>query len=227
MDRAMATAGWDQADGILLDLGVSSFQLDDPGKGFSYRENGPLDLRFNQEQGQTAADLLAGATEGEIADLIWKLGEEKASRRIAKALVQAREVAPVETTGRLREVIEGILAPGIKPQPILSRVFQALRIAVNEELDALSEVLAKMPGLLRSGGVFVVIAYHSLEDRLVKRFIDREKRDCLCPPELPACACGHRATVRPLTRKAVKASPTEEAANIRARSARLRAATII
>jgi 16S rRNA (cytosine1402-N4)-methyltransferase len=227
LDRAAADAGWDKVDGVLLDLGVSSFQLDDPAKGFSYRADGPLDLRFDQASGPTAANLLAGATEEEIADLIWKWGEERASRRIARALVKARMEAPVETTGRLREVIERILPRGMKPQPVLSRVFQALRIAVNEELDALAEVLAKLPGLLRPGGVFVVIAYHSLEDRLVKRYIDREKRDCLCPPEIPICACGHRRTLQPLTRKAVKASSAEEAVNIRARSARLRAAVIV
>ena len=227
LDRAMAAVGWDKVDGVLLDLGVSSFQLDDPAKGFSYRTDGPLDLRFNQETGQTAAELLANSSEGEIADLIWKWGEERASRRIARALIRARTEAPVDTTGRLRTVIEGVLPRGMKPQPVLSRVFQALRIAVNEELDALSEVLAMLPGLLRPGGVFVVIAYHSLEDRLVKQFIAREKRDCLCPPDLPACVCGHRRVLKPLTRKPVKASPQEEETNIRARSARLRAAAIL
>lgn len=227
LDRAMVTAGWDKADGVLLDLGVSSFQLDDPAKGFSYRADGPVDLRFNQEAGPTAAELLATSSEGEIADLIWKWGEERASRRIAKALVRARADAPVDTTGRLREVILSVLPRGVKPEPVLSRVFQALRIAVNDELDALSEVLAKLPGLLRPGGVFVVISYHSLEDRLVKRFIQREKRDCLCPPDLPACVCGHRRVLKALNRKAVRASPEEEEANIRSRSARLRAAEII
>jgi 16S rRNA (cytosine1402-N4)-methyltransferase len=227
LDRAMAQAGWDKVDGVLLDLGVSSFQLDDPDKGFSYRANGPLDLRFDQTAGPTAADLLAGSSEGEIADLIWKWGEERASRRIAKALVRARAEAPVDTTGRLREVILNILPRGMKPQPVLSRVFQALRIAVNEELDALSVVLAMLPGLLRPGGVFVVISYHSLEDRLVKQFIDREKRDCLCPPGMPACVCGHRRVLKALTRRVVKASSAEEAINSRARSARLRAAAVI
>ncbi len=227
MDRAMAAAGWDKADGVLLDLGVSSFQIDDAAKGFSYRADGPLDLRFNQATGSTAAELLASCTEKEIADLIWKWGEERASRRIAKALVRARAEAPVDSTGRLREVVVSVLPRGVKPEPVLSRVFQALRIAVNEELDALSEVLAKLPGLLRPGGAFVVISYHSLEDRLVKRFIQREKQDCLCPPDLPACVCGHRRVLKALNRKVVRASPEEEKVNIRARSARLRAAEII
>mgnify|MGYP001816390440 CR=1 FL=1 len=227
LDRAMAGAGWDKVDGVLLDLGVSSFQLDDPGKGFSYRTDGPLDLRFDQGTGQTAAQLLAASSETEIADLIWKWGEERASRRIARAIVRAADEEPIATTGRLREVVQGILPKRMKPEPVLSRVFQALRIAVNEELEALTEVLAKLPGLLRPGGVFVVISYHSLEDRLVKRFIDREKRDCLCPPDLPACVCGHRKVLKQLTRKAVRATVEEEKRNVRARSARLRAAEII
>ena len=227
LDRAMADAGWDKADGVLLDLGVSSFQLDDPAKGFSYRTDGPLDLRFNQDAGFTAAELLARSSEAEIADIIWKWGEERASRRIARALVRAGAESPVDTTFRLREVVQAVLPRGMKPQPVLSRVFQALRIAVNEELEALSEVLAKLPGLLRPGGVFVVISYHSLEDRLVKQFIAREKRDCICPPELPACVCGHRKVLKALTRKAVRASSEEEETNIRARSARLRAAAIL
>lgn len=227
LDRAMARAGWDRIDGVLLDLGVSSFQLDDAAKGFSYRMDGPLDLRFNQEEGTTAADLLATMSEAEIADLIWKWGEERGSRRIARAIVRVREEEPVATTGRLRDIVTGVLPRGAKPQPVLSRVFQALRIAVNEELAALEEVLAMLPGLLRPGGRFVVIAYHSLEDRLVKRFIDREKRDCLCPPDIPQCVCKHRKQLRPLTRKAVKAGAAEEKANVRSRSARLRAAEII
>jgi 16S rRNA (cytosine1402-N4)-methyltransferase len=227
LDQAMSKVGWDKVDGVLLDLGVSSFQLDDPGKGFSYRTDGPLDLRFNQTTGITAAELLSSTSETEIANLIWKWGEERSSRRIARALTRAMAEEPVDTTKRLREVVQGVLPRGMKPEPVLSRVFQALRIAVNDELEALGEVLAKLPGLLRPGGVFVVIAYHSLEDRLVKRYIDREKRDCLCPPDLPGCVCGHKKVLKPLTRKAVRASAEEEGRNKRARSARLRAAQII
>jgi 16S rRNA (cytosine1402-N4)-methyltransferase len=226
-DVALAETGWGQADGVLLDLGVSSYQLDDPGKGFSYRGNGPLDLRFDQDSGRTAAQLLTELDETELANLIWTWGEERASRRIARAIVRAGQEEPVATTGRLREVVEGVLPRGIKSTPTLSRVFQALRIAVNEELDALGEVLAKLPGLLRPGGRFVVISYHSLEDRMVKRFIDREKRDCLCPPEIPTCVCGHKKSLKAITKKAVQASPEEERINVRARSARLRAAEIV
>jgi 16S rRNA (cytosine1402-N4)-methyltransferase len=227
LDEAMAQQGWDKVDGVLLDLGVSSFQLDDPGKGFSYRNDGPLDLRFNQDQGKTAADLVATLSETELADLIFRWGEERGSRRIARALVAARGLEPIISTTRLREIIEGVLPRGMKSTPVLSRVFQALRIAVNEELEALPEVLAKLPRVIRPGGSFVVMSYHSLEDRLVKQFIDREKRACICPSELPVCRCGHEALLKPLTRKAVKASPREEAENPRSRSVRLRAARII
>lgn len=227
MDEALEIQNWDQVDGVLLDLGVSSLQLDDPDKGFSYRSDGPLDLRFNQDKGQTAADLVATLTETELADLIYGYGEERGSRRIARVLVNAREEEPIETTSRLRNLIEDLLPRGVKSAPVLSRVFQALRIAVNEELDALPEALEKLVQVIRPGGSFVVISYHSLEDRLVKRFIDREKRDCLCPPELPVCRCGHKALLKPLTRKAVKASTTEERENPRSRSARLRAARIL
>jgi 16S rRNA (cytosine1402-N4)-methyltransferase len=199
--------------------------LDDAAKGFSYRLDGPLDLRFDQAGGgRTAADLLRDLSEEELADLIWKWGEERGSRRIARAIGLARREAPVATTSRLKELVAGTLPRGVKTQPVLSRVFQALRIAVNDELEALAEVLARAPQLLRTDGVLVVNSYHSLEDRLVKQFIDREKRDCLCPPNLPACVCGHQRSLVPLTRKAVTASPAEEAANSRSRSARLRAA---
>jgi len=224
IDRALSAASWDGVDGVLLDLGVSSWQLDAPEKGFSYRHDGPLDLRFDQTTGPTAADLLRDLPEAELADLIWKWGEGRGSRHIARAVVRARAEEPVATTTQLREVVAGTLPRGVKPQPALSRVFQALRIAVNAELEALDEVLTKIPDLLRPDGVLVVISYHSLEDRLVKRFIDRERRDCLCPPEMPACICGHQQSLKKLTRKPVCAGRAEQNANVRARSARLRAA---
>ena len=226
-DEAMAAEGWAALDGILLDLGVSSWQLDDPGKGFSYRGEGPLDLRFDQGAGRTAAELVADLPEEELAAIFWKYGEERASRRLARALVRERVLQPVATTGDLRRVVEGVVPGSLKSEPVLSRIFQALRIAVNDELSVLGETLDKLPGLLAPGGRIVVIAYHSLEDRLVKRFIERERRDCLCPPEIPACVCGHERTLEPLTRKAVQAGRDEAAGNRRARSARLRAAVRI
>jgi 16S rRNA (cytosine1402-N4)-methyltransferase len=227
LDAALRSAGWDAADGLLLDLGVSSWQLDDPAKGFSYRADGPLDLRFDQTRGQTAAELLAHLDEIAIADLIWRWGEERGSRHIARELVCRRHEAPLSTTTQVREAVQAALPRGVKAEPVLSRVFQALRIAVNDELGALADALASLGGVLRPGGRLVVISYHSLEDRLVKRFIDRERRDCVCPPETPVCVCHHRAWLRPLTRKAVIASPAEQYDNARSRSARLRAAEII
>ena len=166
--RAVEDAGWDRVDGVLLDLGVSSLQLDDPGKGFSYRADGPLDLRFDQDGGRTAADILAGIEEAELADLLWEWGEERASRRIARAIVRARAEEPVDTTGRLTSIVEGVLPKGLKTAPTLSRVFQALRIAVNDELLALEDALAATISVVHPGGRIAVIAYHSLEDRRVK-----------------------------------------------------------
>ena len=227
MEEALKRNHWDQVDGVLMDLGVSSWQLDDPAKGFSYRNDGPLDLRFNQDQGRTAADLVNTLEEAELADLIWRWGEERGSRRIARALVLARKEEPITSTTRLKNIVEGTLPRGVKSTPMLSRVFQALRIAVNEELEALPEALSQLSRVIRPGGSFVVISYHSLEDRLVKRYIDLEKRDCVCPPELPVCRCDHKAHLKPLTKKAVKASKEEEVFNPRSRSARLRAANIL
>ncbi|MCP4572423.1 MAG: 16S rRNA (cytosine(1402)-N(4))-methyltransferase RsmH [bacterium] len=224
LSGALAACGWRRVDGVLLDLGVNSLQLDDPELGFSYRADGPLDLRFDREQGRPAAALVAELDETALADIFWKWGEERASRRLARAVVRARAEEPVDTTGRLAAVITDTLPRGVKPMPTLSRVFQALRIAVNEELEALDEAVESLPGVLNAGGRFVVIAYHSLEDRLVKRFIDRERKDCLCPTELPVCACKHARSLRRLTRGAVKAGPDEAARNPRSRSARLRAA---
>ncbi len=224
MKAAARGLGWEHVDGILLDLGVSSLQLDDPRMGFSYRAEGPLDLRFDQRHGTSAAELINTLPEVELADLIWRFGEERASRRIARALVRVRQEEPITTTTALRVIVEKLVRPGQKAAPVLSRVFQALRIAVNDEMGALAATLEQIPGLLVPGGVAVVISYHSLEDRQVKRFIDRERRDCLCPAEIPICTCGHKRTLEPLTRKAVKAGPAEEAANPRARSARLRSA---
>lgn len=224
---ALRGAGWDGADGLLLDLGVSSWQLDDPAKGFSYRADGPLDLRFDQTRGDTAAELLAALDEAAIADLLWKWGEERGSRRIARELVRRRIEAPIETTTQVREAVQASLPRGVKPEPVLSRVFQALRIAVNDELGALADVLASLEQVMRPGGRVVVISYHSLEDRLVKRFIDRERRDCVCQPDTPVCVCGHHAWLRPLTRGAVVATDAEQNVNARSRSAKLRAAEII
>jgi len=221
---AVADAGWDAVDGILLDLGVSSRQLDDPGKGFSYRADGPLDLRFHQDEGQPAHALLAEMDETELVRILREYGEERGARPLARAILEAQRDQPLRTTTRLTSVVTESLPKGAPVNAILSRVFQALRIAVNDELGALDAALDASLGVLCPQGRVAVIAYHSLEDRRVKRWVDRERRDCLCPPEVPVCRCGHRARIRPVTRKAVVPNPDEVNLNPRARSAKLRAA---
>jgi len=218
---AVADAGWDAVDGILLDLGVSSRQLDDPGKGFSYRADGPLDLRFHQDEGRPAHALLAEMDETELVRVLREFGEERGARPL---ILEAQRAEPLRTTTRLTRVITESLPPGAPVNAILSRVFQALRIAVNDELGALDAGLDASLDVLREGGRVAVIAYHSLEDRRVKQWVDRERRDCLCPPEVPACRCGHQARIKPISRKAVVPGPDEVARNPRARSAKLRVA---
>lgn len=209
-------------DGLLLDLGVSSLQLNRPDRGFSFQHNGPLDMRFDPSSSEpTAAEFLNTASEAEIADAIWRYGEERASRRVARAIVRAR---PIATTTELTKIVEGAVpGPRGKTSPA-TRTFQGLRIAVNGELDALRAVLEDAATLLRAGGRLAVITFHSLEDRIVKQFLQRESRDCLCPPAAMVCGCGHTRTFRPLARGSVTASADEVRRNPRARSARLRAA---
>ncbi len=212
--------GWEQVDGILLDLGLSSMQLDTPERGFSFQQDAPLDMRFDPSTPVTAADLINTLSEGELADLFYRYGEEPAARRIAHAIVRAR---PLHTTAELAHLVEGLI-PRRGPIHPATRVFQALRIAVNRELEALEQVLPQAVQALAPGGRLVVIAFHSLEDRIVKEFFRRESRDCLCPPRQPLCTCGHRATLHILTPKPVVPGAEEIARNSRARSARLRCA---
>ena len=207
--------------GVLFDLGVSSFQLADLGRGFGFQVEAPLDMRFSPCQTLTAADIVNRYPEQALADLIWRFGEEPASRRIARAIVRAR---PISTTMELAAVIaRAIPYPRRRIHPA-TRTFQSLRIAVNDELAALTAALDQARDVLGGGGRLVVIAFHSLEDRIVKQFLQREARDCICPSEAPRCTCGHRATLRILTKRAVRPSPAEVIANPRSRSARLRAA---
>ncbi len=220
----LTEVGWGVADGVLLDLGVSSPQIDDPERGFTYRADAELDLRFDRARGEPAHELLARLDEPALAELIRVWGEERGARRIAAAIVATRDRAPLRTTGDLRAVVESAVANGPHRPAVLSRVFQAFRIAVNDELGALGAALEAMPSALAPGGVLVVIAYHSLEDRAVKRWLTRESRDCICPPQLPICRCAHRHTVRALTARAVRPREEEIRRNPRARSARLRAA---
>jgi 16S rRNA (cytosine1402-N4)-methyltransferase len=214
--------GWKGVDGILLDLGVSSMQLDIPERGFSFQFDAPLDMRFDPNSPETAADLVNSLTEQEIADLIYRYGEERQARKIARAIVRAR---PIYTTGQLADVVSQVCVPSrhrrIHPATL---TFQALRIAVNHELQALESFLPQAMTALSPGGRLAVIAYHSLEDRIVKQFLRQESQDCVCPPLQPFCTCGHRAAVVQITRRPLVPQENEINLNPRARSARLRVA---
>jgi 16S rRNA (cytosine1402-N4)-methyltransferase len=219
--KAMAKSlGFGQTDGILMDLGLSSRQLRNAERGFAFSQDGPLDMRMDPALEQTAADLVNYLPEAELADLIWRYGEERHSRRIARTIVAAR---PVNTTSQLAELIARTVGRREKIHPA-TRTFQALRIAANDELEALTEALPQARDLLRPGGRMAIISFHSLEDRLVKHFFQREARDCVCPPETPICVCQHQATLRILSRKPIRPTPEEIAENPRSRSARLRVA---
>ena len=208
-------------DGVLLDLGLSSLQLADPSRGFAFTKPGPLDMRFDPQSGQpTAADLVNDLPAEELAHLLYRYGEEKAARRVAEAIVAAR---PLRTTDELAAVVARVLGRRGRIHPA-TRTFQALRIAVNDELAALEAVLPQAVEILAPGGRLAVISFHSLEDRIVKRFLRRESRDCICPPEAPVCTCDHRAVLCLITRKPIRPTPDETAVNPRARSARLRVA---
>ncbi len=220
-------AGFGVVDGALFDLGLSSFQLADRDRGFGFRAGGPLDMRFDTERGVPASELVATLSADELAALFRKYGEEPSAWKIAKAIVAARASAPVETAEGLARVVEDVSPENPRVRRRIhpaTRVFQALRIAVNEELDALEEGLAAAVDLLRPGGRLVVLSYHSLEDRIVKRFIAAERRGCTCPPEAPVCVCGKAPRLRLVTRPSMTPTEEEITANPRARSARLRAA---
>jgi 16S rRNA (cytosine1402-N4)-methyltransferase len=220
-------AGFGAVDGTLFDLGLSSFQLADTERGFGFRAGGPLDMRFDTSRGVPAAELLATLDAAELTALFRRSGEEPKAGRIARAIVDARREAPIETAEELATLVERVVPPNPRQRRRThpaTRVFQALRIAVNEELEALEAGLAAAVDLLRPGGRLVVLSYHSLEDRIVKRFLAAERRGCVCPPELPVCVCGRNPRVRLLTRRSVTPTPEEVAANPRSRSARLRAA---
>ena len=229
--RELATvapeAGFDAVDGCLFDLGLSSFQLADAQRGFGFRAGGPLDMRFDAGRGVPASELLATLDASELTALFRRYGEEPFAGRIARAIVESRRTAPVRTAEELAALVARVApgrAPGRRRVHPATRVFQALRIAVNEELDALQAGLAAAVDLLRPGGRLVVLSYHSLEDRIVKRFFQAERRGCTCPPEAPVCVCGRQPRLRLLSAKGVAPSAAEIAANPRARSARLRAA---
>jgi 16S rRNA (cytosine1402-N4)-methyltransferase len=217
-------AGFRQVDGILLDLGLSSDQLADRERGFSFASDSPLDMRFDPNGPTSAADLVNTLAESELADLLWRYGEERRSRLIARRIVHERARQPITRTAELAR----LAAAGVPGHPggihPATRTFQALRIAVNNELKSLEEVLPQALDLLAPGGRLAIISFHSLEDRIVKHYFQAEARGCICPPEVPVCVCGHQARVRIITPHPLVASQTEQEQNPRARSAKLRVA---
>src|SRR5438552_14314091 len=215
-----------RADAVLFDLGVSSMQIDQPERGFSYAVDAPLDMRMDTNGDETAADLVNEASERELTSILRDYGEERYARQIARAIGRRRRERPFERTGELVETIRSAI-----PAPArfgdghpAKRVFQALRIAVNDELGSLEEALPAALELLKPGGRLAAISFHSLEDRIVKRFLRTQEHGCTCPPDLPVCVCGHEPSLRAISRRAIRPSAQEIAANPRAASARLRAA---
>jgi 16S rRNA (cytosine1402-N4)-methyltransferase len=217
-----------QVDGVLFDLGVSSRQLDVPERGFRFAEASaattPLDMRMDPESGATAAELLARASEAELESWLREYGELPGARRLARTLAERRRRQPLRTTADLLAAIAEARVGGGRRHHPATLVFQALRIAVNDELSALAEGLEAAIEALAPGGRLCVIAYHSLEDRLVKRTFEQERRGCVCPPTIPVCRCGRRPRLERITRRAIRADEAELALNPRSRSARLRAA---
>ena len=227
LPEQLASLGWSKVGGILLDLGLSSIQMDTPGRGFSIQSDGPLDMRFDPNLPTSAEDLVNSLPEMELAELLYKYGEERQARQIARAIVLAR---PLYTTHQLAKVVmfatgrnKGTPSPRGRIHPA-TRTFQALRIAVNHELDNLEVVLPQAVLSLALRGRLAVVSFHSLEDRLVKRYFRRESQDCICPPRQPVCTCGHRATLTVITSTPIRPSEVEVQKNPRARSARLRIA---
>ncbi len=218
-----AQNGFDQADLVLFDFGLSSNQIDDPERGFSFRADGPLDMRMDPAAPVTAANIVNESNVREIERILREYGEERWARRIAQFIVARR---PLRTTRDLAQAVEAAIPKAAWPRDInvSTRTFQGLRIAVNDELGEIEAGLRAALTTLKPGGRMATISFHSLEDRLVKSFFNVESTDCICPPQQPVCTCGHRATLRIVTRRPVRPSEAEVAANPRARSARLRVA---
>jgi 16S rRNA (cytosine1402-N4)-methyltransferase len=219
MRQQLALLGWPAVDGIVIDLGVSSMQLDNAERGFSFLSDGPLDMRFGPLSGPSAADLVNTLPEAELAQILWKYGEEQHSRRIARAICMTR---PLSTTSQLAAIVLRAAGGRKSGHHPATRTFQALRIAVNHELQSVEEVLPEAVAALKPGGRLAVISFHSLEDRLVKQYFRQESRDCICPPERPVCTCGHKASIREITRRPLSPADAETAQNPRSRSAKLR-----
>ena len=223
----LSQAGAPPLDGALLDLGVSSPQLDQAERGFSYHDDAPLDMRMDRSQGMTAADLLAEVSEGELTRILREYGEEKWAARIARFVVERRQTQPLRTTQDLVRVVDAAIPKAARRKDDghpARRTFQAVRIAVNDELDPLDRALEDFVDCLKPGGRLLVITFHSLEDRLTKRCFQRLQNPCVCPPKAPVCTCGRKPKVRILARGAVPPTAEEIARNPRARSAKLRVA---
>ncbi|MGB3128706.1 MAG: 16S rRNA (cytosine(1402)-N(4))-methyltransferase RsmH [Dehalococcoidia bacterium] len=216
--------GFSPVNGVLFDLGMSSLQLEGAGRGFSFRQDSPLDMRFSDRQDLTAADIVNTYPEVELAQLLHRYGEEQRNRQIARCIVQRR---PLETTQELAQVVEQAVGGTRGRIHPATKTFQALRIAVNHELENLELALEQAVNLLGNGGRIVVISFHSLEDRLVKGFFRREAQWCICPPGMPACICGHTPRLKVLSKKVFRPSPVEVQTNPRSRSARMRVAEYI
>lgn len=225
LTRVLARAKVSSPRGILADLGVSSWQLDSPSRGFSFRHEAPLDMRMDTSSGETAAELLGRLSEVEIARLIFEYGEERHSRRIARRIVERRAAGePVQTTSELAELVKRAIGGKQRRIHPATRTFQALRIAVNRELEGLDQFVADAIDALEPHGRLAVISFHSLEDRLIKRTLLKLSGRCQCPPRVPQCSCGARQAVEVLTRRPLTATDDEIAENPRARSAKLRVA---
>ena len=222
--EAIANAAGGKIDGILLDLGVSSYQLDNPERGFSYMQDAPLDMRMDDGDSMTAYDVVNTYGRADLARIIREYGEENWAARIAEFIEKARKEKPIETTAELTEIIKAAIPAKARrtgPHPA-KRTFQAIRIEVNDELGHLREAVAKLPDLLGSGGRLAIITFHSLEDRIVKTEFEKRLKPCTCPKELPVCVCGKVADVKRVTRKPIVPSKEETESNPRARSAKLR-----
>jgi 16S rRNA (cytosine1402-N4)-methyltransferase len=226
LSTLLETLGHPRVDGIVFDFGVSSYQLDTAKRGFSFRRDGPLDMRMDPTQKHTARALVNQASEVQLRDVLRDFGEERWANRIAKALVSERQQTPITRTRQLAELVAHVIPRKAWPRDIhpATRVFQALRIAVNDELQAIQEALPQALTALRPGGRMVAIAFHSLEDRQAKQFFVREAKGCVCPPRIPQCVCGQVPRLKLLNRKPLLPSPQEIQENPRSRSARLRAA---
>jgi 16S rRNA (cytosine1402-N4)-methyltransferase len=223
----LTNLGISEVDSVLMDIGVSSLQLDSASRGFSFQQSGPLDMRMDQSAPLSASNVVNEYPEEKLSQIFWEYGEDRKSRALARAIVKAREQKPFETTDELAALAKRVLyqpaGKGPQKHPA-TRLFQAIRMEVNQELQVLEKGLNAALKVLKPGGRMAVITFHSLEDRIVKQFFKKESVDCICPPEMPFCQCDHKAALEILTRKPVIASDSETEQNPRARSAKLRVA---